>query len=99
MATLQLRLWFQRNAPLKAARELPRLPPVRRAWEPAPERVSRAGSAIAASPPYSEITTLLAMSSAVSSNGVRTTLAPRVRSRPTLPEIPPPALHSVFFGG
>src|SRR4051794_3193008 len=61
--------------------------------------MSRAGSATAASPPYSEITTLLAMSSAVSSKGARTTLAPRVRSRPTLPENPPPALHSVFFGG
>src|SRR2546423_14731726 len=99
MARLQLRLWFQRRAPLYALRALSRVPPVRLAGEPPPDNVMRAASATAASPPNSRITTPLAINNAVSSKGVRTPLAPTGRERPSFPGTPPPALQILLLVG
>ena len=52
-----------------------RVPPVSRAWLAAPDSVKRDGSAISVSPAISELTTPLAISNAVSSNGARDALA------------------------
>src|SRR5882757_3500111 len=96
MARLQFRLRVQRKFVENAFRVFSRVPCVRRALLAAPDRVKRDGSATSASPAISELTTPLAISSAVSSKGAREAANRSVSARPTLPEVLRAPLRIVF---
>src|SRR3979490_340023 len=92
---LHCRLRAQRSDDEKASRVLSREPPVRRARLPPPPSGNLAGSASSASPESSELTTPLAIRSAVSSKGAREAPMPNFRERPKFPDTSSPPLPTV----
>src|SRR6202158_5187408 len=92
---LHCRLRAQRGVDEKSLRLLSREPPVRRARLAPPASVNLAGRASSASPEYSELTTPLAIRSAVSSNGAREAPTPNLRACPRFPDTCSPPLPTV----